>query len=92
MSKKIRAKLALILAISLSTTPVLAMEEIKGQETKQQVTDADNKDLSEEINLTIERFFKHIDGFDDCATLLPVAGKKTLLRSRIHKRFNKVCK
>ena len=92
MSKKIRAKLALILAISLSTTPVLAMEEIKVQETKQQVTDADNKDLSEEINLTIERFFKHIDGFDDCATLLPVAGKKTLLRSRIHKRFNKVCK
>ena len=79
MAKKIRTKLALILAISLSTTPVLAMEKLNEQETKQQVTNADNKDLSKEINLVSERFSKYIDGLDDCATLLPVAGKKTLL-------------
>lgn len=77
MAKKIRAKLALILAISLSTTPVLAMEELKEQETNQPVTNS--KDSNEEINLASERFSKHIDGLDDCATLLPIAGKKTLL-------------
>jgi hypothetical protein len=78
MAKKIRTKLALILAISLSTTPVLAMKEVKEQENNQLVTNADSKGSSEEINLASERFSEHIDGLDDCATLLPIAGEKTL--------------
>ena len=72
MPRKINTKLALILAISLSTTPVLAMETIVEKQN-------DKKILSSESNLTNERFLKHIDGLDDCATLLPIAGKKTLL-------------
>ncbi len=77
MAKKIRTKLALILAISLSTTPVLAMEEVKEQETNQLVTN--NKNSSVKADLTEERFPRHIKGLDDCVTFLPVAGKKTLL-------------
>ncbi|MBO6126620.1 MAG: hypothetical protein J6P21_01260 [Clostridia bacterium] len=72
MPKKIKTKLALILAIGLSTTPVLAMEPIIEKQN-------DKKFSSLKSNLTDERFLKHIEGLDNCSTLLPIAGKKTLL-------------
>ena len=76
MAKRIKSKLSLMLAMSLFTAPVLSMEPEIKTEIKPEIKQESNNSI---LNTVTNRFVKHIEGLDDCVTILPTAGKRTLL-------------